>query len=263
MNVKIVIPALDEEDAIGSVLDALPRARVSEIVVVDNGSRDRTAEVARARGATVVQESERGYGAACLRGIAAAGECDVVAFVDADYSDHPEELDLLLAPIERGEADLVIGSRMVFPASRAALLPQARFGNWLAARLLRLVYGATVTDLGPFRTIKKHVLDDLRMDDRNYGWTVQMQARALARGWRVVEVPVRYRRRIGVSKIAGTVKGTVKAGTKILFTIAKEWWALRRSSSVRAERGESGSRPAVPPRADRPLAAPGSAPPDT
>lgn len=263
MDVKVVIPALDEERAIGSVLDALPWSRLAEVIVVDNGSRDRTADVARARGATVVQESERGYGAACLKGIACAGACDVVAFVDADFSDFPEELELLLAPIERGEADLVVGSRMIFPESRGALLPQARFGNWLAARLLRLVYGARVTDLGPFRAIRKTALDAIAMDDRNYGWTVQMQARALALGFSVVEVPVRYRRRIGVSKIAGTVTGASKAGAKILFTIAKEWWSPAPRSAPGAASDAFGSPRSAPTNGDRSLAARGSARPDT
>lgn len=234
MNVKVVIPALDEEDAIGHVLDALPKESIREIIVVDNGCRDRTAAVATAHGARVVQESERGYGAACLRGIAEAGECDAIAFVDADFSDYPEELAALLAPIERGEADLVIGSRMMIPTSRAALLPQARFGNWLAAVLLRVIYRVQVTDLGPFRVVTKRALVALAMDDRNYGWTVQMQARAFALGERVVEIPVRYRRRIGTSKIAGTVSGTFKAGTKILFTIAKEWWRGRSMPRISA-----------------------------
>lgn len=222
MRVAVVLPALDEEASIGRVLADLPRDRVSRVIVVDNGSRDRTAEVARAHGAEVVSEPERGYGAACLAGIAQARDADVIAFLDADYSDHPEELPMLLEPIERDTADLVIGSRMLLRESRDALLPQARFGNWLASRLLRLRYGANVTDLGPFRAIRRDALERLAMSDRNYGWTVEMQARAFARGLRVVEVPVRYRARIGKSKISGTISGSVKAGIKILFTIARE-----------------------------------------
>lgn len=222
MRVIVIIPALDEEAAIGRVLRDLPRDRVTRVVVVDNGSKDRTAEVARSHGAEVVTEPRRGYGSACLAGIAQAGDAEVIAFLDADYSDHPEELPSLLDPIENGDADLVIGSRMVWPESRRALLPQARFGNWLASLLLHWRYGARVSDLGPFRAIRRDALERLEMRDRDYGWTVEMQARAFARGLRVVEVPVRYRPRIGQSKISGTIRGSVKAGIKILFTIARE-----------------------------------------
>ncbi len=238
MRVKVVIPALDEEDAIGLVLEALPRGRlevggrsveIAEVIVVDNGSRDATAAVARRHGARVVAEPRRGYGSACLAGIEAAGDCDVIAFLDADFSDHPEEIVRLLEPLVRGEADLVIGSRMLDAASRRALFPQARFGNWLASRLLRLVYGVEVSDLGPFRAVRVEALRRIGMRDRDYGWTVEMQARAFALGLRVVEVKVSYRNRIGASKIAGTVKGTLRAGTKILYTIAREWLTFARS----------------------------------
>lgn len=233
LRVAVIIPALDEEAAIGRVLEDLPRAGVVEVLVVDNGSRDRTAEVARAHGARVVAEPRRGYGAACLAGIAALSDCDAVAFLDADYSDHPEELPRVLEPLASGRADLAVGSRMLLPASRAALLPQARFGNWLASRLLRLRFGVAVTDLGPFRAVTRSALALLAMDDRDYGWTVQMQARALRLGLRVVEVPVSYRPRIGTSKISGTVVGSVRAGVKILATIARE---SRRGAPDRAQR---------------------------
>lgn len=233
MRVVVILPALDEEASIGRVLADLPRDRVARIIVVDNGSCDRTAEVARAHGAEVVSEPERGYGAACLAGIAQARDADVIVFLDADYSDHPEELPRLLEPIERGTADLVIGSRMLLPESRAALLPQARFGNWLASRLLRLRYCANVSDLGPFRAIRRDALERLEMRDRNYGWTVEMQARAFARGVRVAEVAVRYRPRIGKSKITGTISGSLKAGSKILFTIAREAISRVRSAPPR------------------------------
>jgi glycosyltransferase involved in cell wall biosynthesis len=227
MRVVVIIPALDEERAISRVLDELPAGRVLQVIVVDNGSTDQTAAVARRHGARVITEPFRGYGAACLAGIAAAPACDVIAFMDADYSDFPEELPRLLAPIEAGQADLVIGSRMLEPRSRAALLPQARFGNWLAGALLSRLYGARVSDLGPFRAIRREALSVLGLDDRRFGWTVQMQARALARGLAVVEVPVSYRERIGRSKISGTMSGTLRAGTAILWTIAREFLAHR------------------------------------
>lgn len=223
MRVKVIIPALNEQDSIARVLDEIPPGIAQQVIVVDNGCEDDTAAVAQRHGALVVSEPRRGYGAACLRGIDAAGECDVIVFLDADYSDHPDEMPRLLAPIAAGTADLVIGSRMLSAASRAVLLPQARFGNWLSARLLSRLWGARVTDLGPFRAIRRSALTVLAMDDRDFGWTVQMQARAFARGLRVVEVPVSYRTRIGYSKISGTVSGTLRAGAKILYTIGHEY----------------------------------------
>lgn len=224
----VIIPALDEEQAIGRVLDDLPREEQTTVIVVDNGSRDQTAAVARERGALVVAEPRRGYGAACLAGIAAAPAADVVVFLDADYSDDPAELPLLLAPLQRGTADLVIGSRMILAESRRALLPQARFGNWLSGLLLSRLFGARATDLGPFRAIRADALQALDMDDRDFGWTVQMQARAFAMKMAVEEVPVSYRDRIGVSKISGTVSGSVRAGVTILRTIFAEWRLRRR-----------------------------------
>jgi glycosyltransferase involved in cell wall biosynthesis len=223
--VDAVIPALDEEASVGRVLDALPRPLVRRIVVADNGSTDRTAEVARARGALVVREPERGYGAACLRAIAAleADPPDVVLFLDADFSDDPSEAARVLDPILRGRADLVIGSRTLGPREPGALTPQARFGNWLATRLLRFLYGTRYTDLGPFRAIRYATLQSLGMRDRDFGWTVEMQVRAARRGVRAEEVPVRYRRRIGRSKISGTISGTLRAGLKILGTVAAEY----------------------------------------
>jgi glycosyltransferase involved in cell wall biosynthesis len=231
----IVIPARDEEPALPGVLARLPRAgeqvpvpvgppaRLEAIVVADNGSRDRTAEVARAGGATVVREPRGGYGAACLAGLGAlAGDPPaLVVFMDADGSDHPGDLPALLAPLLAGEADLVVGSRALGTVERGALTPPQRFGNWLAARLLRALFGLAATDLGPFRAIRWDALAGLGMRDRDFGWTVEMQARAARAGWRVAEVPVRYRRRIGRSKISGTVRGVLAAGAKILFTIAK------------------------------------------
>ena len=221
--VDVVIPALDERESIGRVLDDLPRERIRRIVVVDNGSRDGTGNVARDHGADLILEPRRGYGRACLSGIAELGPPlpppDVVVFVDADYSDHPDELPSLVDPIARGEADLVIGSRALGQRERGALLPQARFGNMLAAWLIRLLYGLRVTDLGPFRAIRWHTLDALGMQDEDFGWTAEMQVKAARAGVRYREVPVSYRRRIGRSKITGTLSGTVRAGWKILYTV--------------------------------------------
>ena len=222
MPTALIIPALDEEDAIGTLLAQIDRAAVRDVIVGDNGSRDRTAEVARAGGAMVVHVAERGYGAACAGALALlADDVEVVVFMDADGSDDPAELPLLVAPIVRDEADLVIGSRSLGVVERGALTPQQRFGNWLATRLIRLLYGHRYTDLGPFRAIRRTLLDAIAMQDRRFGWTVEMQIRALQLRARVAEVPVRYRKRVGRSKISGTVTGVIKAGWWILYTIAK------------------------------------------
>lgn len=218
-RVVAIIPVLDEEEALPFVLREIPRELVGEVVVVDNGSRDRSAEVARAGGARVVAEPHRGYGAACLAGIAAAGHADVLVFLDGDHSDYPDDLRRLLPPVLAGDADLVIGSRTLDRQARAALLPQARFGNWLASVLLRLLFGIRCTDLGPFRVVRRTALAQLGMQDRDFGWTIEMQVRAKLAGLRVRELPVRYRARIGTSKISGTLKGSVRAGWKILTTI--------------------------------------------
>ena len=216
--IAVIIPALDEEQAIGNVLRDIPDA-VQQIIVVDNGSRDGTAEVARSMGALVVEEPRRGYGQACLTGIAQLADPDIVVFLDGDYSDYPEELTDLVEPIRSAEADLVIGSRTLGERERGALLPQARFGNWLSTGLIRLLFGVSFTDLGPFRALRAEALQRLKMQDRDFGWTVEMQVKAARLGLRSVEVPVRYRRRIGTSKITGTLTGTVRAGYKILWTI--------------------------------------------
>ncbi len=216
--VAVIIPALNEEAAISRVLEAVPRW-VDDVVVADNGSEDRTRDIVRAHGARVVSEPRRGYGAACLRGMAALGSPDVVVFLDGDYSDHPDEMALLVDPVASGEQDMVIGSRVLGTREQGALTPQARFGNWLACRLMMAFWGARHTDLGPFRAIAYERLLDLDMRDQDYGWTVEMQIKAARAGLRVIETPVSYRKRIGASKISGTVRGVVAAGTKILYTI--------------------------------------------
>ncbi len=222
MIIDVVIPALDEEQALPLVLQAIPRPPVRRVVVADNGSRDRTAEVALAAGAEVVHEPERGYGAACLRALAhlSAEPPDVVVFLDGDYSDHPEELPALLAPIVRGDAELVIGSRTRGRAD-GGLTPQQRVGNAVACVALRLLYGVHYSDLGPFRAITWDALQRLELVDRNYGWTVEMQIKAARRGVTSAEVPVSYRTRVGHSKVSGTVRGTLGASAKILWLLAK------------------------------------------
>ena len=193
------------------------------VVVADNGSTDRTAEVAKLAGAHVVTSKVRGYGSACLTGIDYALRFDpsIIIFLDGDYSDFPEDMDLIVNAIERNDFDLVIGSRTLGLAEPGALLPQAKFGNWLATRLMHLRYGYKFSDLGPFRAIKTSALRKIGMVDQNFGWTVEMQIKALRDGLRVGEVSVRYRKRIGISKITGTVRGTILAGVKILWTIWK------------------------------------------
>lgn len=225
-RVGVVIPALNEEASIGLVLAAIPRRLVADVVVCDNGSTDGTAAAARAAGARVVSEPERGYGAACLRALAACRELpdgppDVVCFLDADFSDVPQDMERVVEPVVAGEADLVIGSRMLLPSARAALLPQARFGNALAVGLIRLLWGVRFSDLGPFRAVSWAALERVGMEDRDFGWTVELQVKAARLGLRAREVPVRYRERVGVSKITGTLQGTVRAGAKILYTIGR------------------------------------------
>lgn len=223
-TIAVVIPALNEEASLPLVLADIPRPPAGRIVVADNGSMDGTARVAREGGAEVVAASRRGYGSACLAGLdhlRRTGPPDIVVFVDADYSDHPDELPRLIAPILAGEADLVIGSRVLGRRERGALLPQARAGNLVACLLIRLFYGHRFTDLGPFRAVRWDALERLEMSDPNFGWTAEMQVKAVRRGLRSTEVPVSYRRRVGVSKITGTVSGTIRAGYKILWTVAR------------------------------------------
>ena len=226
-SVDVVIPALNEEASLPLVLAGLPRPPVRRIVVADNGSTDGTARVAREGGAEVVATPRRGYGSACLAGLdhlRRTGPPDIVVFIDADYSDHPEELPALIAPILAGAADLVIGSRVSGTRERGALLPQARAGNLVACLLIRLFYGHRFTDLGPFRAVRWEALESLAMADPNFGWTAEMQVKAVRLGLRCVEVPVSYRKRVGVSKITGTISGTVRAGYKILWTVGRHIW---------------------------------------
>ena len=207
----------------GQVIAEIPKQLVSEIIVVNNASTDKTVHVAASAGATVLHEPISGYGRACLKGIdylkKAEVKPDIVVFLDADHSDHPDELESVIRPILEQQADLVIGSRALGNKEKGSMTPQQIFGNWLATRLLKLFYGVSFTDLGPFRAIVYSRLIELDMQDKTYGWTVEMQLKAAKNGFRCVEVPVRYRKRIGFSKISGTVKGTMMAGYKILYTI--------------------------------------------
>lgn len=224
-RIHVIIPAYNEEQSIARVLAEIPAALVTEVIVVDNNSRDQTGAVARAAGATVLRENRPGYGQACLCGMAysfgqpAANQPDIIVFLDGDYSDYPADMTALVAPLLRHEADMVIGSRALGERESGSMLPQQIFGNWLATSLLRWLYGVHYSDLGPFRAIRAEALRKLGMADTTYGWTVEMQLKAAKQRLRTQEVPVRYRRRIGVSKVSGTVKGTLGAGYKILWTI--------------------------------------------
>ena len=227
--IAFIIPALNEEAALAPMLDGLRAAldaatcADAAIIVVDNGSRDATVAVARKHGARVINEPRRGYGQACLAGLAALpADIGILVFLDADGSDDPEDLLRLLAPIRNGEADLALGSRTTAAKFTGAFTPQQAFGNWLATRLMRLLFGARYTDLGPFRVIRREALERLQMQDTNFGWTIEMQIKAHRHGLRVMEIPVNYRPRIaGKSKISGNFVGTIRAGWKILWIIAK------------------------------------------
>ncbi len=229
LPVAFIIPALNEEASIGGVLETLAREsrrqglHVTRTIVVDNGSRDATASVAAAHSVQVIAEPRRGYGSACLAGIAALPpESEVVLFLDADGSDDPADLAALLGPIAAGEADFVVGSRLLGASEPGALTPQQRFGNWLATALMRRLFGVQYTDLGPFRAIRRDSLLRLGMRDTNFGWTIEMQIKAHRSSLRIREVPVRYRRRAaGESKVSGSLRGGVLAGAKILWTLAK------------------------------------------
>jgi glycosyltransferase involved in cell wall biosynthesis len=220
-RVSVVIPALNEERAIARVLGDIPDW-VDEVVVADNGSTDRTRDVAKDAGAKVVIEPQRGYGAACQRGLQDVNDAGIIVFLDGDYSDYPQDMAKLVDPIANDSADLVIGSRIADSKTKTgALTLQQRFGNRLACTLIRHLFGTHYTDLGPFRAIRASALKSLKMTDRAYGWTVEMQIRAALFDLNITEVPVRYRPRIGVSKISGTVRGTLLAGTTILRVIGR------------------------------------------
>ena len=223
-RISVIIPVFNEQDAIEKVIGDIPGDLSAEIIVVDNGSTDQTAKLAAAMGARIVRENRRGYGSACLAGLTAVREPDIVVFLDGDYSDHPNEMSDLIAPILKNRVDFVIGSRVLGNSEPGALMIQARFGNRLATSLIKILFGVSYTDLGPFRAIRYRALMDLNMRDKTFGWTVEMQVKAAIKALRIQEVPVSYRKRIGVSKITGTLKGTLKAGWKILFTIFKYWF---------------------------------------
>lgn len=220
-KISVILPAYNEEASIGLVLNDLPRDTLHEIIVVDNNSTDNTAQAARKHGVKVVQEKRQGYGSACLKGISELNDPDIVVFLDADYSDFPEEIAQLIEPLVDDKMDFVLGSRMILPESRKALLPQARFGNKFAVFLIQLFFGHRFTDLGPFRAIRYDSLKAMDMRDKDFGWTVEMQIKAVKHRLRIQEIPVRYRERVGISKITGTVSGTIKAGSKIIYTILK------------------------------------------
>ncbi|MEA1785578.1 glycosyltransferase family 2 protein [Arenibacter sp. GZD96] len=222
--ISVIIPAFNEEDSIQKVIKALPKT-VSEIIVVNNNSTDKTGENALKAGATVLTEDQKGYGNACLCGmnyIAKQSKApDIIVFVDGDYSDYPEELSKIVKPILEQNIDFVVGARRKELREPGAMTPQQVFGNWLATCLMRVFFGAKFTDLGPFRAIKYEKLKELEMEDKTYGWTVEMQLKVLRKKMTYTEVPVRYKKRIGVSKVSGTVKGTIFAGIKILGWIFK------------------------------------------
>ena len=225
--VDVIIPAYNEEQSIGMVLENIPREVVRDVLVCNNASTDNTAAVATAKGAIVLDQPQKGYGSACLKGIefitakAKEDQPDIIVFLDGDFSDHPEELPDLIAPIVEQNMDMVIGSRVLGDMERGAMMPQQIFGNWLATNLIRLFYNYNFTDLGPFRALKWSSLQQLEMADPDFGWTVEMQVKAAKQKMKCIEIPVSYRRRIGVSKVSGTIRGTILAGHKILWTIFK------------------------------------------
>lgn len=224
-DIRVIIPAFNEQNAVGKVIKEIPRDWVSEVIVVDNGSTDDTFSQAESMGATALSEPVRGYGNACLRGMQhiadSSTQPDIVVFLDGDYSDYPEQLKELVQPIVDNASDMVIGSRALGNKEKGSMTPQQIFGNWLATTLIKFFYKVTYTDLGPFRAIRYESLLAIDMQDRTYGWTVEMQLKAAKLNLRTLDIPVNYRQRIGVSKVSGTLKGTIGAGYKIIYTIFK------------------------------------------
>ena len=223
-NIKVIIPAYNEEKAIGYVIQDIPSS-VSEVIVISNKSTDDTIQVAKNAGATVLSESRKGYGYACLKGMEYIAKLetkpDIIVFLDGDYSDYPHELTQIIAPIIKDDIDFVVGARVARFREKQSMTPQQVFGNWLATTLMKSFFNATFTDLGPFRAIKYEKLVALNMEDKTYGWTVEMQLKILKQKMSYVEIPVHYKNRIGVSKVSGTVKGTIMAGIKIIGWIFK------------------------------------------
>lgn len=229
MRVSVIIPTRNEALAIGRVLADIPWNLVNEVIVVDNCSSDGTPEIATRMGAKVISETRRGYGQACLTGVADADAPDVLIFLDGDYSDRPAELRLLLAPIAEGRADIAIGSRLAGPRIPGALPWHALFGNWLAASLIRNLFELRISDLGPFRAVRADALCAIELEETTYGWAVELIIKGAIRGLRIVEVPVSYHPRIGKSKISGTFRGTVGAAWFILSLIARYYFQRRRN----------------------------------
>jgi glycosyltransferase involved in cell wall biosynthesis len=223
-NIKVIIPAYNEADSIALVINEIPKI-VSEVIVVNNNSTDKTAEVAKQAGATVLLEQQMGYGYACLKGMAYVSTLsekpDIIVFLDGDYSDYPEELTTIVQPILEDNIDFVVGARVKRLQEKGSMTPQQHFGNWLATFLMRVLFGAKFTDLGPFRAIKYQKLLDLQMQDKTYGWTIEMQLKAIKQNLTYIEIPVKYKKRIGISKVSGTIKGSIFAGVKILGWIFK------------------------------------------
>ena len=225
-KIAVIIPVLNEESSIGKVLDDIPK-KVNEIIVVDNGSKDNSAIISKKRNATVLYEKRKGYGFACLKGISYLKNKtpDIVVFLDGDYSDFPEELDKIIAPIEKGNVDFSLGARVKSLREPGSLTAQQIFGNALACVLMRLIYKSRFSDLGPFRAILWETLQSLDMQDKTYGWTVEMQLKILKRKIPYTEIPIHYRKRIGTSKVSGTLKGTIIAGYKILRWIGSFYFS--------------------------------------
>jgi glycosyltransferase involved in cell wall biosynthesis len=226
MKISVVIPTLNEEDAIGEVVRAVPADRVHEVIVVDNGSTDKTARQASSAGARVIQEPRPGYGSACLAGAKAADEADIIVFLDGDRSDDPEQLQAIAGPVLDDQADLVIGSRIKGVLEKGAMPLHGRLGNRMIVFLLRLLYGANITDIGSFRAIKAQTLHDLNMEQMTYGWPVEMVVKAARKGLKIQSVPINYRKRIGESKVTGTIRGTILA-TYYMFLVPMKYLFIK------------------------------------